>query len=176
MIPRARSDQLFPKNGGVASLRTEEEKTREELFGPDSGEGEDDSSVAVRSRSSLSRGSSTKKRQPANKERSRRRNRVLYPEDNQFNKLMNMMIERNTIQKAEEESEESKELKDAMKVTQLMSAFKEAKEAMGGPIKAAYQCPAFVRFLDKAERREFKRYKAEQEADDSEDGEDEGLK
>ena len=61
-----------------------------------------------------------------------------------------------------------------MKVTQLMSAFKEAKEAMGGPTKAAYQCPAFVvRFLDKAERREFKRYKAEQEADNSEDGEDE---
>ena len=119
MIPRARSDQLFWKNGGMASQRTEEEETREELFGPDSGEGEEDSSVAIRSRSSLSRGSSIKKRQPANKERSRRRNRVQYPEDNQFNKLTNMMIERNTIQKAEEESNESKELKDAMKVTQL---------------------------------------------------------
>jgi flagellar hook-basal body complex protein FliE len=144
----------------------EEEETRE-LFGPaDSGE---ENSVAVRSRSLLSQGSSVKKRQPANKERTRRRNLVQYPEDNQFNKLMNMMIERNTMQQREEESKESKELKETMKVTQLMSALKEAKEAMGCPIKAAYQCPAFVRFLDKAERREFKRYKAEQEAEESDD-------
>ena len=122
------------------------------------------SSVAVRSR-----GSSVKKKQPANKEKTRRRNRVLYPEDNQFNKLMSMMIERNKVQKTEDTSKESKEVKEAMRMTQLMNAFKEAKEAMGGPIRAAYQCPAFVRFLDKAERREFKKYKAEQDAVDSED-------
>jgi hypothetical protein len=81
-------------------------------------------------------GSSVKKRRPANKKRTRHRNRVQYPEDNQFNKLMNMMIERNTMQQREEESKESKELKETMKVTQLMSAFKEAKEAMGCLIKA----------------------------------------
>jgi hypothetical protein len=85
---------------------------------------------------------------------------------------MIMMIERNTAQQMEEETKESKEMKETMRVTQLMSVFKEAKKAMGGPIKAAYQCPAFVRFLDKAERREFNRYKAEQEAKVSDD---EGL-
>jgi hypothetical protein len=35
-------------------------------------------------------------------------------------------------------------MKETMRVMQLMSAFKEAKEALGGPIKAAYQCPAFI--------------------------------
>ena len=126
----------------------------EELGGPDSvrenAEGtsqEEDSSVAARSRSS-----SVKKKQPANKEKTRRRNCVLYPEDDQFNKLMNIMIERKKLQKTEETTKESKEVKEAMRVTQLMSAFKEVKEAMGGPIKAAYQCPVFVRFLDKAEQ------------------------
>ncbi len=48
--------------------------------------------------------------------------------------------------------------------------FKEAKEAMGGPIKAAYHCQAFVQFLDKSEKRELAAYKAEQEAEDSEKG------
>jgi hypothetical protein len=129
MISRARSDQLFRKNGDVAARHTEDEETRVDLFGPDNGE--EDSSVAVRSRSSLSRGR-------------RRSNRVQYPEDNQFNKLLNMMIERNTMHQKEEESKKSKEMKETMKVMQLMSAFKEAKEAMGGPIKASYQCPAFV--------------------------------
>ena len=171
MIPRARSDQLFRKSAESAARRSEDEEMMEELCGPDSPqvevEGtsqEEDSSVAVHSR-----GSSVKKKQPANKEKTRRCNRVLYPEDNQFNKLMSMMIERNKVQKTEDTSKESKEVKEAMRMTQLMNAFKEAKEAMGGPIRAAYQCPAFERFLDKAERREFKKYKAEQDAVDSED-------
>jgi hypothetical protein len=95
MIPRARSDQLFQKNGnnaaaGNAAAQLMEEEETMVLFGPGS-------------RSSLSRGSSVKKRQPANKEKTRRRNRVQYPEDNQFNKLMNMMIDRNTMQQREEE-------------------------------------------------------------------------
>ena len=96
MIPRARSDQLFPKNGGVASLRTEEERS---FLGQTVGRGGRFFGGGSFAELTYSRGSSIKKRQPANKERSRRRNRVLYPEDNQFNKLMNMMIERNTIQK-----------------------------------------------------------------------------
>ena len=98
MIPKARSDQLFRKSDDVAA-HTEAEEMREELFGSDgTSQVEEDSSVAVCSRISLSRGSSVKKKQPANKERTRRRNRVQYPEDNQFNTLMTMMIERNTAQ------------------------------------------------------------------------------
>jgi hypothetical protein len=62
MIPKARSDQLFRKSGDVAA-RTEEEEMSEELFGPDgTSQEEEDSSVAVRSRISLSRGSSVKKK------------------------------------------------------------------------------------------------------------------
>jgi hypothetical protein len=50
----------------------------------------------------------------------------------------------------------------------------EMSEELFGPDGTSQedQCPAFVRFLDKAERREFNRYKAEQEAKVSDD---EGL-
>ena len=67
----------------------------------------------------------------------------------------------------EEEKQENNELQETMRISKLLSVFKDAREAMGCPIKATYQCPSFVRFLDKLEKREYKRYKAEQEADDS---------
>lgn len=69
----------------------------------------------------------------------------------------------------EQNRPENKEMEEALRSTKLMSAFKEAKEAMGCPVKAAYQCPSFVRFLDKAEKRELKRYAAEQDAEESEE-------
>ena len=159
MVPVARSDQLFHKSSdsnheqilGRENRSEEDEETRLELCGPD-----DESSAPARS--------STKKKQPQNKTR-RLARRVLYPEDDQFNKFMKHLIDKNR----EQNRPENKEMEEALRSTKLMSAFKEAKEAMGCPVKAAYQCPSFVRFLDKAEKRELKRYAAEQEAEESEE-------
>ena len=164
MVPVARPDQLFRKSSdinheqilGRENRSEEEEETMLELFGPD-----DESSAPARS--------STKKKQPQNKIKSRRRGRVLYPEDDQFNKFMKHLMEK----EREQNRPENKEMEEALRSTKLMSAFKEAKEAMGCPVKAAYQCPSFVRFLDKAEKRELKRYAAEQDAEDSEESEKE---
>ena len=68
-------------------------------------------------------------------------------------KFMKHLIDKNS----EPNRPENKEMEEALRSTKLMSAFNEAKEAMGCPVKAAYQCPSFVRFLDKAEKRELKR-------------------
>ena len=163
MVPVVRSDQLFGKTSETnqeqilgRESRSEEEVAMLDLFGPP----DDESSVPACS------SSSGKKRQPQNK--ARRRGRVLYPEDDQFNKFMKHLMDKNR----EQNRPENKEMEEALRSTKLMSAFKEAKEAMGCPVKAAYQCPSFVRFLDKAEKRELKRYAAEQEKDDSDDDED----
>ena len=56
----------------------------------------------------------------------------------------------------EQNRHENKAMEEALRSTKLISAFKEAKEAMGW-------------FLDKAEKRELKRYAAEQDAEDSEE-------
>ena len=162
-----------------SEARTEEEEMMLEMDGDMAAEEftsqEEESSEAHRRGSRGSRGSSTKKhRQPQNKEKTRRRGgKVLYPEDAQFNRLVKMMLDRNETQKKEDQNPENKMFEETMKISQLMTAFKEAKEAMGCPIKAAYQCPAFVRFLDKAEKRQYKLYKAEQDAESSE--EEEGV-
>ena len=52
-------------------------------------------------------------------------------------------------------------------MVELMTAFNAAKTAMGCPIKAAYHCSTFMQFLDRKERKALKKYKKEQEKEDS---------
>ena len=157
MIPKSRTDKLF---GTGSSGQDEDVDVEKDIEFMDSTSHDEVSSAAK------SRTSSTKKVKPQSKERSVRRGKVLYPEDDQFNKFMSMVMKNN----ATKTKEEDKELQDTMRISKLMTAFKDAKEAMGGPIKAAYHCPAFVQFLDKSEKRELAAYKAEQEEEDSEEG------
>jgi hypothetical protein len=58
-------------------------------------------------------------------------------------------------------------------IVHLMESWKNAREAMGCPIKAAYACPAFEQFLDRKEKKKLIKYWREMEAPLSSDSSDE---
>ena len=55
-----------------------------------------------------------------------------------------------------------------------MEKWRHASEAMGSRIKAAYACAEFEQFLERAEKKELKRYKKEQAASSSSSSSSEG--
>lgn len=58
---------------------------------------------------------------------------------------------------------------EASKIVALAEDFKKLSDALGSKIKAAYACSEFVQFLDKNEKRELKRYIAEQQQSSDEE-------
>ena len=127
MIPKSRTDKLF----GTGSSGLDEDVDAEKDIEFMDSTSHDEVSSAAKSRTS-----STKKVKPQSKERSVRRGRVLYPEDDQFNKFMSMVMKNNATKT--KDKEEDKELQDTMRMSKLMTALKEAKEAMRGPIIAKH--------------------------------------
>jgi hypothetical protein len=101
MIPKSRTDRLF----GTGSSGQDENVDIEVL----------DNKV---SSAAKLRTSSTKKVKPQSKERSVRCGRVLYPEDDQFNKFMSMVMKNNATKARDKE--EDKELQDTMRISKLM--------------------------------------------------------
>ena len=143
MVPAARTDDLFGHNEDNM----------------DTG-----SSPSVTRRNSTS--SSTVK--PASKKRLAQRNRMYYPEDDQFNRFLAVVTKRAA------QSTDDTELEKASKVVKLMGEFDQATKHMKCPIKAAYFVPSFIQFLTPAQKKELKEYKkemakAEDELSDDED-------
>jgi hypothetical protein len=104
---------------------------------------------------------------PASKKRSARRNKMYYPEDDQFNRFLSVVMKRAT-------QSEDTELEKASRVVKLISEFEQATNHMKCPAKAAYFVPSFVQLLTPAQKRELKHYKKEIAEAEAEISSDEG--
>ena len=146
----------------------------DELFGPY--EGDDNIDTAETTMEESGSSSSTARRRastpsqvkPASKKRSAQRNKMYYPEDEQFNRFLSVVTKRAT------QSSDESELAKVAKVVRLIGEFEQATKHMKCPVKVAYFVPFFVQFLTPAQKRELKQYKkeiAEAEAEFSEDEE-----
>ena len=87
----------------------------------------------------------------------------MYPEDDQLNQFLSLAIQWSI----QSEMKVDIQLVSTSRMVDLMQAFNDAKAAIGCPIKAVYHCPTFLQFLDKNECKALKKYKKEQEEDDS---------
>jgi len=129
----------------------------DDLFGHNEGNVYSGSSPSVARRTSTSSSNVN----PASKKRSARRNRMYYPEDDQFNRFLAVVTKRAA------QSSDDPELENASKVVKLMGEFDQATKHIKCPVKAAYFVPSFIQFLTPAQKRELKDYKKEMaEAED----------
>jgi hypothetical protein len=110
-----------------------------------------------------SKGQPSAKRRKTNKESG---------EMNGFNALMLIARRKNAELEASQQTKNDSG-KKVDSIVHLMEKWKNALEAMGCPIKAAYACTDFEQFLDCNERKQLRRYQREMEAplssDSSED-------
>jgi hypothetical protein len=87
----------------------------------------------------------------------------MYLEDDQFNQFLALAIQRSI----QSEMKVDTEFASMSRMVDMMQAFNDAKATIGCPFQAAYHCPTFMQFLDKNECKTLKKYKKEQEEDDS---------